>query len=349
MLHKVLRVMLVSTGAVLVCAGARRACAAACTTQGQMTEAVRSSLANSAHGLLVDIQSGNMQALQQSTIPSLAANFSGLANSVEQVKPEIQNASITVDNLYLLDASDNPPAPASTDFYCGSPVVSVHFGSLPRGTYALAILHATGVRNPQQFALILSQGNGGRWLLGGYFVKPMLTVGHDGLWYWENARNYAHSNQSWSAWLYYQQASQLLDPLNFLSSPNLQKLRQEADHVRPTTFPDQHPIILTVRGVPFKVDAVSTTTAFGGLDLDVRYAPDAAQASQLSNPPMARQQVTAIMSALVELHPGLRQAFHGIWVHAQQGPASLFALELPMQAIASTPPPPAAESVPSGQ
>jgi hypothetical protein len=61
----------------------------------------------------------------------------------------------------------------------------------------------------------------------------------------------------------------------------------------------------------------------------------------------ARQQVTEIMEALLELHPGLRQAFHGVWVQAQQGTASLFALELPMEAITSTPPPPAAESTPS--
>ena len=317
--------------------------AAGCTTQAQMTAADRDSLANSAHSLLADMQSGNMQALQKGTIPSLAANFSGLASSIGSLKPQIQAATITVDNLYLLDASNSGAAPTATDFYCGSPVVSLHFGSLPRGIYALAIVHATGVKNPQQISLVLAQTNG-RWLLGGFFVKPMLTAGHDGIWYWQNARNYAQSKHEWSAWLYYQQASDLLDPLNFLSSPNLQILHEEADKVRPATLPDQHPMVLTVQGVNYTVDAVSTTTAFGALDLDVRYAPSTEEATQLSNPPIARRQVTAIMSALVELHPGLRQAFHGIWVHAQQGSASLFALELPMEAIASAPPPQAAEA-----
>ncbi|HEV2325746.1 MAG TPA: hypothetical protein VGS10_17480 [Terracidiphilus sp.] len=344
MSHKLFKVISVAACTVLGCAGGLPARAAGCTTQAQMTAAVRDTLANTAHGLLADMQSGNMQALQQGTIPSLAANFSGLANSITNLKPEIQSATITVDNLYLLDASDNPAAPSATDFYCGSPVVSLHFGNLPRGTYALAILHATGVPHPQQFSLILSQNNG-QWLLGGFFVKPMLTAGHDGVWYWKNARNYAQAKDAWPAWLYYQTASNLLDPLSFLSSPNLQMLHQEADKIRPATFPDQHPMVLTVGGVNYTVNAVGTTTAFGGLDLDVRYAPDSAEAEQLSNPPMARQQVTAIMSALVELHPGLKQAFHGIWVHAQQGSASLFALELPMQTIASTPPPQAAEAV----
>lgn len=348
MSHKPFSLALVVVCAVVISGYARRARAASCTTQAQMNATVRDTLANSAHALLADMQSGNVQALQQGTMPSLAANFSGIANSVEQLKPVIQNAAITVDNVYLLDASDNPPAPTATDFYCGSPVVTVHFGQLPRGTYALAILHATGVKNPQQVSLVLSETSG-RWLLGGFFEKPMLTAGHDGVWYWEGARRYVQSKDDWSAWLYYQMASNLLAPLNFITSPNLQKLHQEADQIRPGTFPDQHPMVLTVQGSNYTVNAVGTTTAFGALDLDVSYAPDATEAAQLSNPPAARQQVTAIMSALIELHPGLRQSFHGIWVHAQQGPASLFALELPMQQIAMARPPQAAERAPTGR
>lgn len=339
----------VAISAALICVGAQRMHAASCTTQAQMNSTQRDGLSNSAHSLISDIQSGNVQALQQNSMPQLAANFSGISSSVEHLKPLIQSATITVDNLYLLDASDNPPQPGPTDFYCGSPVVSMHFGSLPRGTYALAILHATGIKDPQQFSLVLSQAEGGRWLLGGFFDKPMTTVGHDGLWYWKNARNYAQSKDAWSAWLYYQTATDLLDPLNFLSSPNLQKLHQEADQIRPGNFPGAKPMTLTVRGANYTVDAVSTTTAFGALDLDVRYAPDASEAAQLQNPQQARQQVTEIMAALVELHPGLKQAFHGIWLHAQQGPSSLFALELPMAQITSAPPPQAAESTPASR
>jgi hypothetical protein len=333
--------------AVLGCFGARCACAASCTTQAQMSAAQRDALANSARTLLVYMQSGNAQALQQSTIPSLAANFSGISGSVDRLRPLIQTATITVDDLYVLDASDNPAQASSTDFYCGSPVVSLHFDSLPRGTYALAILHATGVPHPQEFSLILSKSSDGRWLLGGFFTKPMMSAGHDGLWYWRNARDYAQTKKAWAAWLYYQKASSLLDPLNFLSSPNLQRLHQEADQIRPANFPGARPMTLTVQGASYSVNAVGTTTTFGPLDLDVRYVPDAEEAEQLSNPPMARKQVTEIMAALVEMHPGLRQAFHGIWVHAQRGQDSLFALELPMEAITSTPPPPAAESTPA--
>jgi hypothetical protein len=39
------------------------------------------------------------------------------------------------------------------------------------------------------------------------------------------------------------------------------------------------------------------------------------------------------MTALLSLHPELHDAFHGMWVHADQGSASLFSLELPMEQI----------------
>ena len=61
----------------------------------------------------------------------------------------------------------------------------------------------------------------------------MIEAGHDGLWYWVSARKYAQTKMDWDAWLYYQLAINLLDPVDFLSSSNLGKLRQEADQAHP--------------------------------------------------------------------------------------------------------------------
>jgi len=55
------------------------------------------------------------------------------------------------------------------------------------------------------------------------------------------------------------------------------------------------------------------------------------------------------MTALLAQHPGLRQAFHGMWVHADQGDSSLFALELPMDQIATGTQPQAANNAPSAR
>jgi hypothetical protein len=102
---------------------------------------------------------------------------------------------------------------------------------------------------------------------------------------------------------------------------------------------------LNAGGVAFTVTAIGTTMTFGPLDLDVHYTPNPAQAAQLRDPPSARKQVTDIMSALLVLHPELQQAFHGIWVHADQGNATLFALELPMAQVAAAPPVSASSNV----
>lgn len=322
---------------ILAFAGAHlpHAHAASCTTQSQMTTAQRNTLAGTARTALAEVQTGNVQALREITNPSVAADFSGMINSVEHIQPLVRAASITVDEIYVLDASNNPAGAQQTDFYCGSPVVSFNIPNLPPGLYALAILHATGVEQPQQISLIMSGSPDGRWLLAGMIDKPMTSAGHDGLWYWVSARNYAQAKRDWDAWLYYRLASNLLDPLDYLSSPNLERLEHEADQIRPGDFPGSEPMSLPTQGGAYAVTAIDTTTQFGKLDLDVHYTPDPAQAAQLSDPQLARMQVTRVMSALVSAHPELMAAFHGIWVHAEQGSGSLFALELPMDQIAN--------------
>jgi hypothetical protein len=315
---------------------APRSDAASCSTQAQMAAVQRDALANAARTLARQIQAGDVQGVQTNTLPAVAADFSGIAASIQTQKPLLDKASLTVDNLYLLDAASDPAGSPRTDFYCGQPVVSLNFTNLPPGVYALAIVHATGVQQPQQISLILAKGAQERWMLAGLFSKPMTELGHDGLWYWTSARKYAQGNMKWDAWLYYRVASFLLNPIDLLSSANLEKLQQERDKVRPDGFTGSSPISLKAQNATYSLTAIDTTTTFGALDLDVHYSPDAAQTAALRDPPSARKQVLDVMSALLQQHPGLQQAFHGMWVHADQGSGSLFALELPMNGISGS-------------
>jgi len=310
---------------------------ASCTTQGQMTPAQRESLENTSRIMAMQIQTGDVQGLRAITIPAVAADFGGIQDSVVHLKPIIQQATVTVDSLYILDASADAPGEARTDFYCGSPVVVLNFTDLPPGTYALAVLHATGVPEPHQISLILSKTPENRWMLAGFFDKPMTEAGHDGLWYWVSARKFAQTPSSWAAWLYYRQAAFLLDPLDLLTSPNLQKLQHETDDVHPNGLPVTNPMTVSAASDAFTITSIDPTTEFGGaLDLEVHYTPNGVQAAQLRDPPQARKQVTDIMLALLKDHPDLRQAFHGMWIRADQGNTSLFALELPMDGIATS-------------
>jgi hypothetical protein len=137
------------------------------------------------------------------------------------------------------------------------------------------------------------------------------------------------------AWLYYGIAAYFLDPVDFLSSPNLDKLQKELDHVKPPTVPGpQQPLMIGGQGSVFQVTSVTPTTTFGALDVEIQYVPDATQTAQLHDAPTARKQATQVMTAMLALHPELRDAFHGMWVHVDQGSVSLVSLELPMDQIA---------------
>jgi len=322
--------LFLSSGALLQPFAAK---AASCKTQSQMTAAERDALSSTARRIVGEVQRGDILALRQDTTPTVASDFAGIASSVDMLKPLVQQAAITVDSLYALDSSTDTAGAARTDFYCGTQIVVLNFTDLPPGTYALAILHATGVPKPQQISLILSETAEHRWMLGGFYRKPMIEAGHDGLWYWESARAYAQRSMNWDAWFYYRVAAYTLQPVDFLSSPNLEKLQNEADRVHPDNLPDTKALMLSAHGSVFQVTTIDTTALFGPLDLEVHYVPDTAQSAELRNPQSARKQVTEVMMAVLALHPELHDAFHGFWVQADQGATVAFSLELPMDQI----------------
>lgn len=324
-------------GALLLAAGAPLftpfAQAATCTTQAQMTAAQRDSLAQAARNLAAMVQRGDVAAAKADTLPAVAASFDGIAASITALHPDIAQASIAVYDVYALDASTEPAGGGQTDFYCGSPVVVLNFTGLPPGKYGLAIVHATGVPKPQQMALIFSETAPDQWQLAGFVAKPMTEAGHDGLWYWAQGRSYAQKKMDWDAWFYLQTAAALLNPADFVSSPNLGKLQQEADKVRPSGIPAGQPIQITADGQTYSITGIAPAAEFGPLDLAIDYAPNPTQAAQLRDPVAARRQAVDIMQALLTQHPELRDAFHGLWVRADANNAMIYSLELPMNQI----------------
>ncbi|HTX42943.1 MAG TPA: hypothetical protein VMD25_13990 [Acidobacteriaceae bacterium] len=308
-----------------------------CTTQGQMTPAQRQELMQTAQMLVGEVQGGDLASLRNNTLAAVANQFSGIAESANALRPAIAQAGLTVDALFAFDAQPSGGAAPGAQFFCSPPgstmTVVLNFGNLPPGKYALAIVHATGVEKPQQISLVLAQDASGQWKLAGFFAKPLLFAGQDGIWYWSRARQYAQQHGDWAAYFYYQIASGLVLPDNFLSSPNTDKLQHEAGQVRPQNLPTQAPAMFQANGNQFELTRVDTTTGLGSLDLAIHYNADDAQAVQLRNPAQARQQVVGLMSAILSVHPELRQAFHGLWVYADQNGSTLFALELPMNQI----------------
>jgi hypothetical protein len=314
----------------LLLAFALPALGVSCKTQGAMTEAERAPIVQAARQIALDVQGGHAADLKAATVPAVAANFNSIAQSAAALIPLISGATITVDAVYKLDASDAKPGDEQEQFFCGAADSSLHvtfsIQHLPPGLFAFALVHATGVGKPQQIALLLQSLNaGGAWQLAGFFPKPLSVAGHDGLWYWKQARTYAQKKQTWNAWFYYSTAISLLQPAGFFSSANLEKLVDEQQAIRPTDLPGTAPLTINAEGAAYKITNLRTDDALGGLDLVAHYD------STSSDPVAGRAHTIAVMHGLLTLHPELRDAFHGLWVFADAGPGGqAFSLEQPM-------------------
>ena len=299
-----------------------------------MTEAQRHVFEETARSIGTFIQAGNVAAVRNDTIAEVAAKFDPLAASIQQVAPDIQKAALTVDALYNLNASDLKAGSEQAEFFCsvaGSAlVVTITIPQLPPGNYAVAVLHATGVEHPQQLTLILQNDPAGssQWKLAGLVIRPLTAAGHDGVWYWKQGRTYGAKQQNWNAYFYYQTAAFLLNPADFFSSPNQEKLEKEAQGVKPADLPGKEPLVLQAGGEDLEITGLRTENFENGLDLVVDY-----KAKNVSGPVATRAQILQLMNALLTRHPELREAFHGLWVYAYSGSGQPFAIELPMNQI----------------
>jgi hypothetical protein len=304
--------------------------AVSCTTQAQMAEADRASLVQAGKTLASAVQSGNAAAVQALTIPKVKAQFDSIASTIVQTAPLLTGATITIDALYGLDASDLKSSAEDTQFFCGVPGSPLHVDftipQLPQGRYALVLVHATGVSKPQQIAFLLQKN--GDWQMAGFFVKPLLVAGHDSLWYWTRARAFDQKNQKWNAYFYYTTAAYLASPADFLTSTNLEKLNQETANSRPDGLPGAQPMVVTEGNQTYSISDLHTDGSLGGLDLVIRYA-----ATNVGDPVATRARNLEVMKATLAAHPELREGFHGLWVFAEDPPERPFGNELAMSDI----------------
>ncbi|HZU09561.1 MAG TPA: hypothetical protein VFA02_06620 [Pseudacidobacterium sp.] len=309
------------------------ASAVTCTTQSQMTDPQRSAFVQAAHTLATEIQSGNVSAIKANTISSVAAQFDPIASTIQSIAPDLQGATFTVQNIYALNASDLK-APADTQFFCSIPgsevLITVSLAQLPPGNYAIVLVHSAGGKQPQQMALILANDPAGstQWKLAGFYARPLTLAGHDSVWYWTQARDFAKKKQQWNAYFYYETAAYLALPADFLSSPNLEKLQKEMNSTRPDGLPGSSPMTVAANGQTYEITNLHTDGSLGQLDLVVNY-----NATDTSDPVATRSRNIDVMKALLAQHPELREGFHGLWVYANAPNQRPFGIEQPMNQI----------------
>ena len=321
-------------GAAALCLlSATGAQAVTCTTQAEMKEPDRTAIVTAVRAIASRMQANDANGVRTATIPSVAGNFGGIASSIERLSPDLTGATLAVTSVYDLDATDAQPGEDAVQFFCGVAANDLHvifnIPRLPAGHFAFAIVEATGVKNPQRLSMLLEK-NAGTWQLAGFFPRPLLSAGHDGVWYWEKARALNKAGHPWSAYFYYQTAAYLLLPAEFVDSNNFDKLIQELRAATPGGLPGAQPMTVNVDGSPVAITNLRTDSALGGFDLVVRY-----ETADVSNLATARTRSVALMKALLALHPDWKDAFHGMWVFANAPNQQPFSLELSMPEIAA--------------
>ncbi len=315
-----------------------------CITQSAMQPAERDSLVRAGTAIASFAAGGNADAVRAQTMPQYAQDFNGIRDVIRNAAPHLQGASFVPDTVWILDASATKPgqdgSAQDVQFFCtlnhAAGETSFLIPALPAGRYGLVMLNTAGTAEPWQIAMLLRQSAPGTWQLGGLFPRATAAGGHDGLWYWRAARDYAARKQAWNAFVYYTEAEQLLRPVTFVSSSHLETLESERGKAAPPALsagigPAQ-PLVIAARGPEVRVTSLGAENSpgrTGGIDLLAHIAATEA----LADPVASRARNAAAAKAILAAYPELRSAFQGVWIVAELPGGATYISEEPMSSL----------------
>jgi hypothetical protein len=318
------------------------ASAEVCTTQSQMTATDRDALAATARGLAGKVQANDVGGLQAATAVDYAKDFSGIGAVVGSTAAKVKGGTLSVEQVYVLDATQlKPGADGSVpdaQFFCSlnKTMAEADFliSGLAPGRYGFVIVDVVDTSTPWRLSFLLRQDQA-QWVMAGFYPKPLSAAGHDGLWYWTQARTMTAQKERWNAWLYYQQAESLLTPANFIQSTHLEKLKTEAGAAAPPALSegvsaDAPLVVKGPDGVEYHFTAlgVDDSLAKDKIDITAHLKVD-----QIGDPVVARKRNSDAMVALLAAYPEMRKPFHGVWMFAEVQGQNPFATEQAMSEI----------------
>ena len=307
--------------------------AASCTSQAELTPQDRGTLASIGEQLSDAVLRQDLSALQSVLLPSLSNQWDGIRDAISQAAPLVKGGKVQLRNIYLLDASTQGAA-ADTQFFCsnanGSLTVTISMHELPPGKYAVVLSDAAGAALAGQLGIVLVWDSTGvpGWKLGGFSARQGVFSGHDGVWFWTRARELARSNMPWAAWYCFDAAHYLEIPVDFISSPNLEKLTQEQAQIKGGPTQETFPYSVKSGDRTWKINAVSLDASLHEADLGVTY-----ESNGTTDPAVARTEAIAVLGAFLKTQPGLRENFHGMWAYASTNGKITPVMELPMAQI----------------
>lgn len=217
-----------------------------CSLGSELDPESRASLETTAQSVYNMAAKGNLYGLRANSIPSLANSFSGIEQVVTDNKANLDSPP-TLRGTYMLDASSDTGTVARAEFFCGifnsSDRTGFILNNLPAGKYAVVIEESHG-KVPTTMSVVL-QALSGAWKIAGFYVKQTTANGHDGNWYWQQAKQLSAQGQKHNAYFYYVEARELLAPVSFMTTPTLDKLYDETQAATPSDIPTSDAVTLT--------------------------------------------------------------------------------------------------------
>src|SRR5690348_914366 len=317
----------------------------ACLTASDMGANAAATLQNTAKRYFQLAATGDSASLKQNAIPSLASSFGGVEAAVSDHKQDFAGAQSTVRTPYVLEASGTAPLQRA-EFFCGiynSPDrVGFAIPNLPPGTYAVVVQDVTTPKAARySVTMVLQDQSAGAsnqnpeaalatatWKLAGYYVRPETINGHDGQWFWDKARQYKAQGQTLNAYFYLIEARQLLSPVDFMGTPQLDKIYDETQQVVPKDLPVSGPVDNAMGGQTYKLVQVFPVPVGQDMDLVIRY-----QVPDISDVNKTFQENMTVIKAFVAKYPEVRGAFDALVARAVNPQGQDYGSLLPMKEI----------------
>jgi hypothetical protein len=278
-----------------------------------MDATLRTALENTAKRYFDMSARGDLGALKQNSIASVAANFAGIEAAVKENQASFKDAQATVRPPFFLAADGSEPL-ARAEFLCGvfgksgQTTDSAVFvlNDLPPGKYGITILDVNSSPDTKTLSFVLQQV-GGDWKLAGFYARSSQAAGHDAAWFTQRARDFKAKSQSRDAWLYYREAIALSSPVDFMSTLATDKLYDEAHATQPADVPaNGNTVDLSAGGKVYHLTELFPLAVGNELDVVAKY-----QAADVSDTAHTFQENMALIKALVAKFPELRDAFTG--------------------------------------
>jgi hypothetical protein len=313
-----------------------------CTTQSQMTAADRDALSAAGRSLTAKVQANDVSGLQASTAAEYAKDFTGIGPVVGSTSAKVKGGTPVVEQVYLLDGAQLKRAADGTvpdaQFFCSlnksTNEADFTISGLTPGRYGFVMVDVPDGSSPWRLSFVMRQEQG-QWTMAGFYPKPLTAAGHDGLWYWTQARTMTAQKEHWNAWLYYQQAESLLTPATFVQSTHLEKLKTEASAAAPPALsegvtPEAPLVVKGANGAEYHFTGLGVDDSLAKEKIDIAAH---LKVDQIGDPVAARKRNTDAMVALLTAYPELRKPFHGVWIIADVPGQNPFATEQAMSEI----------------